>query len=110
MVRKSEIKHDKAVAPPPFLSSVPDHCPGTPSLRLFSLLRIVDPNTLAPHSPGTSPSSRSRSDKVFYRENETLPLFSRYVELLLSDCFCCIMLYISIQAADWLALRSQNDS
>lgn len=65
-------------------SSVPDHCPGTSSLRLFSSLRIVDPNTLAPHSPGTIPSSGSRFDKVFYRENETLPLFARYVELLIA--------------------------
>ena len=84
VIRQSEIRHDKAVAPPPFLSSVPDHCPGTSSLRLFSSLRIVDPNTLAPHSPGTIPSSGSRFDKVFYRENETLPLFARYVELLIA--------------------------
>ena len=43
MIRKSESQQDLAVDLPSVHPSVPGHCPGTPSLRLASSLRSIDP-------------------------------------------------------------------
>ena len=44
-----------AVDLPLSLPSMPGHCPGTPSLRLSSSLRSVDPKDPAPLHPGLPP-------------------------------------------------------